>query len=138
MWEGGGRDNSGSTTGAGDTNGDDAVTEQTQKENNAATESGVRSTNGEDAVTEQTQKENSMATESGRRSDGSAGGAEERGSGIIRASGVQDVEAAEGSQRGRQRQGASSEQRGVWVDPATQLVGRIAESDPGAYAFGRW
>ena len=43
-----------------------------------------------------------------------------------------------GSQRGRQRQGASSEQRGVWVDPATQLVGRIAESDPGAYAFGRW
>ena len=98
----------------------------------------VRSTNGEDAVTEQTQKENSMATESGRRSGGRAGGAEERDSGIIRASGVQDVEAAGGSQRGRQRQGASSEQRGVWVDPATQLVGRIAESDPGAYAFGRW
>ena len=77
-----------------------------------------------------------MATESGRWSDGSAGGAEERGSGIIRASGEQDVEAAEGSQRGRQRRGDSSEQRGVWVDPATQLVGRIAESDPGAYAFG--
>ena len=69
---------------------------------------------------------------------GSAGGPEERGSGIIRASGVKDADAAEVSQRGSQRQGASSEQRGAWVDPATQLVGRIAESDPGAYAFGRW
>ena len=102
------------------------------------TESGVRSTNGADAVTEQTQKENSMATESGRWRDGSAGGAEERGSGIIRASGEQDVEAAGGSQRGRQRRGDSSEQRGVWVNPATQLVGRITESDLGAYAIGWW
>ena len=97
----------------------------------------MRSTNGEGAVTEQTQTENSMATEPGRWRGGSAGGAEERGSATSRASGVHDIEAAEGSQRGRQRQGASSEQRGVWVDPATQLVGRIAESDPGAYAFGR-
>ena len=31
----------------------------------------------------------------------------------------------------------AGEQRGVWVDPATQHVGSIAEHDPGAYAFGR-
>ena len=33
---------------------------------------------------------------------------------------------------------AGSVQRGVWVDPAKQQVGNIAELDPGAYAFGRW
>ena len=33
--------------------------------------------------------------------------------------------------------GAAGEQRGAWVDPATQHVGAIAEHDPGAYAFGR-
>ena len=112
VWEGGGGDNSGSTTGAGDTNSDDAVTEQTQKENSAATESGVRS-------------------------DGGAVGAEEWGSRATGASGVLDVEAAEGLQRGRQRQGASREQRGVWDGPATQLVTRIAESDSGANAVRR-
>ena len=31
----------------------------------------------------------------------------------------------------------AGEQRGVWVDPATQQVGSIAEQDPGAWAFGR-
>ena len=70
VWEGGGGDNSGSTTGAGDTNSDEAVTEQTQQENSAATESGVRS-------------------------DGGAVGAEEWGSRATEASGVVDVEAAE-------------------------------------------
>ena len=33
--------------------------------------------------------------------------------------------------------GKAGEQSGVWVDPATQHVGAIAEHDPGAYAFGR-
>ena len=33
--------------------------------------------------------------------------------------------------------GKAGEQRGVWVDPAKQHVGAIAEHDPGAYAFGR-
>ena len=31
----------------------------------------------------------------------------------------------------------ADEQRGAWVDLATQHVGSIAEHDPGAYAFGR-
>ena len=46
-------------------------------------------------------------------------------------------EAAGGQRRGRQRQGGKSVPRGVWVDPAMQQVGNIAELDPGAFAFGR-
>ena len=34
-------------------------------------------------------------------------------------------------------QGGKGMQRGVWVDPATQQVGNIAELDPGACACGR-
>ena len=37
--------------------------------------------------------------------------------------------------RGSMRLGKASEQRGMWVDPATQQVGAIAEHDPGTYAF---
>ena len=40
-------------------------------------------------------------------------------------------------EQGSQRQGGKSVQLGVWVDPATQQVGNIAELDPGAYASGR-
>ena len=50
----------------------------------------------------------------------------------------EQCEGAAARQRQASRwQGEAREQQGVWVDPATQQLGRIAEIDPGAYAFGK-
>ena len=81
---------------------------------------------GDNAVTEHQQDRNSTAAEPGERSVcGAADG------------GVLGVRVAEQLRRDGQRQGGDSTKRGVWVDPATQQVGNIAELDPGAFAFGR-
>ena len=111
-WKGGGRDIGGNTTRAGDIRGDNAVTEHQQDRNSTAAEPGVRSVRG-------------------------AAGTMRGGTGGARTGGVQGVRVAEQLRRGGQRQGGNSTKRGVWVDPATQQVGNIAELDPGAFAFGR-
>ena len=54
-----------------------------------------------------------------------------------RARDVQGIGAAKQLRRGGQRQGGNSTKRGVWVDPAADQLGNIAELDPGAFAFGR-
>ena len=147
VWKGGGGDTSGNTTRAGDINGDNAVTEQQQDRNGAAAEPEVGSVrgargvdiNGGNAVTEQQQDRNGTAVEPGMGSVRGAVRATGRGTGGTQTGGVQGVGAARQQRRGRQRQGGRSAKRsrGVWVDPATQQVGNIAELDPGALAFGR-
>ena len=147
VWNGGGGGTRGNTTSTGDINGDNAATEQQQDRNSAAAEPGVRSVrgargvdiNGDNAVTEQQQDRNGTAAEPGMGSVRRAGRATGRGTGGTQTGGVQGVGAARQKRRGRQRQGGSNakQSRGVWVDPATQQVGNIAELDPGAYAFGR-
>ena len=102
----------GNATRAGDTRGDNAATEHQQDRHSAAEEPGVSRVHGV-----------------ARAMGGGAEGA--------RARGVQGVGAAKQLRRGGQRQGGNSTKRGVWVDPAADQLGNIAELDPGAFAFGR-
>ena len=88
---------------------------------------------GRDDPTTEQNKENGNGVASNCGATGVEGGGNSGGA-ILGELGEQAAAA-------QRRVGTSSrtagEQRGVWVDPATQQVGSIAEQDPGAWAFGR-
>ena len=81
--------------------------------------------------------EHNKENENGIASNSRASGVDSEGNSGEAISGDLCGQAVARQRRGHRETGKAGAQRGVWVDPATQHLGAIAEHDPGAYAFGR-